>query len=102
MWDLHTWVLLESWAGISLVGKSGIQELAGFSGCNFVVRAPDPSLDLLDLGRLGPLLETGRSCGWWAVFMEHTLAGHWCGEDGKEVLICRGFRALWVLEDWPR
>ena len=92
MWDLHTWVLLESWAEISLVGKSGIRRWQGLVG---VTLSSGPRIHLwtcLTWGGLGPLLETGRSCGWWAVFMERTLAGV-VRRDGKELLICRGFRA---------
>ena len=92
MWDLHTWVLLESWAEISLVSKSGIWRWLGLVG---VILLSGPRIHLwtcLTWGGLGPLLETGRNCSWWAVFMEHTLAGVvW--RDGKEVVICSGFRA---------
>lgn len=53
MWDLHTWVLLES-TGRDFTGWEIWDSRGGrFSGCNFVVRARIPSLDLLDLGRVG-------------------------------------------------
>ena len=92
VWDLHTWVLLESWAEISLVRKSGIQRWQGFMG---VTLLSGPRIHLwicLTWGGSGPLLETGRNCSWWAVFMEHTLTSVvWRG--GEEVVICSGFRA---------